>query len=93
MDDYFEIYEFRFVDRKTHARAVVYAREEETALEIIDKWNSLQNIFNWVKRKHRFKKRFYTSIPPYELEQEQGRYIEQNDKKFNAYKVLEKPIF
>ena len=70
MNDYFEIWEFRFVDKKTKARAVIYARTEETALKIIGMWNDLQ-IYHWVKRRFRFKKKYVTKIPPYELEQAQ----------------------
>ena len=31
----------------------------------------MQDIYHWVKPRFRFKKKFVTSMPPYELEQEQ----------------------
>ena len=76
MDDYYEIWEFRFIDQKTKMKAVVYAREETTALKIINIWNDNQDIYKWVKPRFRYKKRIYTSVPPYELEQEQIETIE-----------------
>lgn len=76
MEEQFEIYEFRFVDKKTRMGAVIYARTEEIALRIIQKWNDMQNIYHWVKPRFRFKKKYVTSTPPYELEQEQIETIE-----------------
>ena len=76
MDEYFEIYAFRFVDKKTKSRCEIYARTVETALKIIDMWNSL-GVFTWVKPKFRFMKKCFTSIPPYEVEQEQLNTIKE----------------
>ena len=76
MEDYFEIWEFRFVDKKTKMRSVIYARTEETALKIIGMWNEVQSIYHWVKPRFRFRKKYVTTIPPYELEQEQISTIE-----------------
>ena len=75
MEEYYEIYEFRFVDKKTNFRCAVYARTEETAMKIIEQWNANQDIFHWTKQKFRFKKKCYTTIPPYELEQEQMKGV------------------
>ncbi len=77
MEELFEIWEFRFVDKETKARAVVYARTEETALKIIKMWNNMQSIYYWIKPKFRFKRKYVTSTPPYELEQEQIDTIER----------------
>ena len=85
MEELFEIWEFRFVDKSTHSKAVIYARKEETALEIINMWNEFQDIYHWVKKKFRFKKKMVTSKPPYELEQEQIECIEA--WKNNSYKT------
>ena len=80
MEEQFEIYEFRFVDKRTKMGAVIYARAEETALKIINMWNEMQNIYHWVKPIFRFKKKYVTSIPPYELEQEQINTINEWSK-------------
>ena len=76
-EDLFEIYEFRFIDKVTKAKAVIYARKEETAISIINKWNEIQDIYHWDKVRFRFKRKCYTSKPPYELEQEQLHTIEE----------------
>ena len=36
MNEEFELYEFRYVDKETKTGFCVYAREEKTAQEIID---------------------------------------------------------
>lgn len=81
MKEQFEIYEFRFVDKRTRMGAVIYARTEETALKIINIWNEMQNIYHWAKPRFRFKKKYTTSVPPYELEQEQINTIYEWSKK------------
>ena len=73
----FEIYEFRFVDKKTKLKAVVFARTEETAYRIINIWNEFDDHYHWVKARFRFKKKYMTYIPPYELEQEQENTISE----------------
>ena len=77
MEELFEIYEFRFVDKRTRMGAVIYARTEETALKIINMWNEMQNIYHWVKPRFRFRRKDTTSTPPYELEQEQIQTINE----------------
>ena len=76
MENHYEMWEFSFVDKRTKMRCVVYARTEEIALKIIHTWDSPYNMYCWVKRRFRYKKRVYTSIPPYEVEQEQIETIE-----------------
>lgn len=70
-EEVFEIYEFKFIDKTTKMGAVIYARTEETAMKIISLFNEKIDTYYWEKRRFRFKKLVYTSIPPYELEQEQ----------------------
>lgn len=67
----FDIFEFTYKDKKTKARCCIYAREEKTAQEIIDIVNTDNPLFNFTKKKLFFKKPYTTTIPPYELEQEQ----------------------
>lgn len=66
----YNITEFRFKDKKSGMCCVVYAREEETALEIINIINSNNDVF-WSPKKIGYKKAVNSKIPPYELEQEQ----------------------
>ena len=75
MEELFEIYEFRFIDKKTKSKCVIYARKEETAMKIISLFNEKIDTYYWEKKRFRFKKLVYTSIPPYELEQEQFECI------------------
>ena len=71
MDDLFTMYEFRFVDKKSKLGAVIYARNEEIAVNIINMWNEFQDIYHFIKKRFGFKKKFYTLTAPYELEQAQ----------------------
>lgn len=67
----YEVYEFRYIDKETKTGFCVYARTEEKAQEIIDIEND-HNVYNYVKPKFRkFKRKFLSGKPPYELEQEQ----------------------
>lgn len=71
MNDEFEVYEYRYFDKETKTGFCVYAREEKTAKEIIDIEND-HNIYNFIKPKfRRFKRKYLSGTPPYELEQEQ----------------------
>lgn len=83
---YKDNYSVPFYVSQTRMGAVIYARTEETALKIINMWNDMQNIFQWVKPRFRFKKKCMTSIPPYELEQEQIGTINEWSKK--SHKTL-----
>ena len=57
------------------------ARTEETVLKIIKILNEMQIIYHWVKPRFRFKKKYTTSVPPHELEQEQISTICEWSKK------------
>lgn len=81
MDDYFQIYEFRFVDKDTSMGLVIFARTEEVAIRLVNLWNDSQDIYHWKKKRFQFKKKVYTKIPPYELEQAQEDYILQMKRK------------
>lgn len=82
MNDEFEVFEFRYFDRTTKQAFCVYARKEETAKEIIDIVNKDNPIFHFVKPKlRRFKRRYLSKTPPYELEQEQIEVASNDHKK------------
>ena len=81
MEQTFNIYEFRFVDKSTRMKAVIYARTQETAMKIISIWNDSQDIYHWVKPRFHFIKKMITSIPPYELENEQLEFVEKLKQK------------
>ena len=78
----FEMYQFRFVDKKTKMHAAIYARTEETAYRIINIWNEFDDHYHWVKARFRFKKKYMTYIPPYELEQEQEETVLEMKEKY-----------
>ena len=81
MEQYFDIYEFRFYAKGTKFCFKVYAREEKTALEILD----IENECNFFKFKRlwyrRYKVRCYSKKPPYEIEQQQLELAIQRKKK------------
>lgn len=71
MGEQFEVFEFRYIDKKTKTGFCVYARKEETAKQIIDIEND-HNVYHYVKpRFRRFKRKYISEKAPYELEQEQ----------------------
>ena len=80
----FELYEFRYIDKETKTGFCVYARKEETAKQIIDIEND-HNVYHYVKPKFRFKKKYISEQPPYELEQEQIEVAEKRRKKRYEY--------
>lgn len=81
----FELYEFRYIDKETKTGFCVYARKEETAKQIIDIEND-HNVYHYVKpRFRRFKKKYISEQPPYELEQEQIETAEKRRKKRYEY--------
>lgn len=80
----FELYEFRYIDKETRTGFCVYARDEETADKIITIENSC-NVYHYVKPKFRFKKKYISEQPPYELEQEQIETAEKRRKKRYEY--------
>lgn len=75
-EELFEMWEFRFVDKKSGMKLVVYARYEETAKEIAEPWNENQHTYHWVKKRFRYKKKCFSKIPPYELEQMRYAYFD-----------------
>ena len=76
-EDYYNIFRFRYIDKKARVGFVVYAREEETADKIISIVNK-KNVFFFTKPKikWRFKKAKICTKPPYEIEQEQFEVAE-----------------
>lgn len=74
----FIIYKFVFIDRRTRFKCEIFARTEEKAIQIMELWNSFQDIFHWSipRIKYRYKTKMITEIPPYEIEQEQIDCIE-----------------
>lgn len=74
MKDIFKVWRFRFKNHIT-LPLDIYAREEKTAIEIVNWWNKdLPKEQQWYKPKFRFKHVAYTTTPPYELEQQQIKY-------------------
>lgn len=67
----YEIYEFTYIDRSSRCKFVVYARTLYVANEIIDIENTNNTIFHWIPKKIGFIKKVVSTIPPYELEQQQ----------------------
>lgn len=82
----FEVYEFRYIDKETKSGFCVYARTEEKAQEIVDIEND-HNVYNYVKPMFRFKRKFLSEKPPYELEQEQIEVSKQRRSKRYQYIV------
>ncbi len=71
MGEQFEVFEFRYIDKQTKTGFCVYARTEETAQKIINIEND-HNVYHYVKpRFRRFKRKYLSEKPPYDLEQEQ----------------------
>lgn len=77
MEDLFKICRFRYKNRIT-LPLDVFARKEETADEIVSWWNKgLPKKHQWYKPVFGFKKIFYTTTPPYPLEQQQLECAEE----------------
>ena len=71
MVEVYKIWRFRFKNKFT-LPLDVFARQEETAQEVVDWWNKdLPIEQQWYKPRFRFKRVAYTTLPPYELEQQQ----------------------
>ena len=62
----YKTFEFRYIDKETKLKAVVYARDEETANKIIEIENDGSS-FQFVPR-FRFKRKVLIDIPPNEAE-------------------------
>ncbi|MCF0117444.1 MAG: hypothetical protein HUJ61_05280 [Bacilli bacterium] len=71
MSEEFEVYEFRYIDKETKQGFCVYARTIETADQIITIENE-NNVYHYIKPRFRkFKRKYITEQPPYDLELEQ----------------------
>lgn len=76
MEDIYELWRFRFKNHYT-LPLDVFAREEKTALEVVEYWNKgLPKKQQWYKPIFGYKHSAYSTIPPYELEQQQIEYAQ-----------------
>ena len=71
----FKIYEFRYKDKKSGLGFVLYARKEEFADELANRITNL-GLYSLKRKRIGYKRKGYTDIPPYELEQAQEEYVE-----------------
>lgn len=71
----FKIYEFRYRDKKSGLGFVFYARKEKFAEELARRITSI-GLYSLKRKRIHYKKKGYTDIPPYELEQAQEEYVE-----------------
>lgn len=78
----FEVYEFRYVDKKTKQGFVFYCRNVELADQLAEKITKM-GIYNLRRAKIGFCNKYLTEKPPYELEQEQIEEIERKEKNSN----------
>ena len=79
----FKIYEFRYKDRNSGIGFVFYARNEVFADRLASKITAL-GLYSLQRRKIHYKKKGYTKYPPYELEQNQGKYVEEMEKYYRV---------
>ena len=90
MEYIFQVIRFRFKNRHT-LPLDVYAREEKTALEVVEWWNKdLPKEQQWFKPRFGYKHVSYTSIPPYELEQQQIECATKQYERRKSYEEHEK---
>lgn len=75
----FTINKYKYVDVKTRNKFEIYSRTLEFANELANRI-SMVTIFNLRPAKIGFCKRMVTDQPPYELEQEQLRTVEEWEK-------------
>lgn len=81
----YSIFEYRYIDRNTKSRFCIYSRTQEVADEIITIVNDL-NVYRFEKpRFRRFKRRYLSEMPPYELEQEQLENVKKARNKRYEY--------
>ena len=81
----FQINRYKYVDRKKHTKFVVFARTIEYAESLISRVNALGD-YCLVKARFGFIKKQYSNIPPYEIEQEQLRTIQEWEEVKNGKK-------
>ena len=80
----FEVYEFRYVDKKTKQGFVFYCRNVELADQLAERITKM-GIYNLRRAKIGFQKKYLSEKPPYELEQEQIKTIEKQESKNLKY--------
>ena len=72
----YEVYEFKFKDKKKKEELLIYAKEEETALKILELYN-LDNIFHFEKPRWGYQKIVRIEIEPSALVEQQLDTAEQ----------------
>ena len=72
----FEINKFRYVDKNTKNKFDIYVRHVELADELAKRITDL-GVFDLRRAKIGFCKKMVSDIPPYEVEQEQIKTIEE----------------
>ena len=72
----YEVYEFKFVDKKKKETLLIYAKEEETALKILDIYNT-DNDFIFDKPRFGYQKIVRIEINPTDLVNQQMDTAEQ----------------
>lgn len=86
MEEIYYTNEYHFKDKKLHVGLMIHARNEEIANSILKIVNT-DNFTIFEKRKFRFSKKIYTTIPPYELERNQmDEALKQLDHRRAFYK-------
>ena len=84
----FKINRYHYIDKKCRIKFEIFARKDEFADSLISMINEL-GIYQLRRTKIFFKKEVYVDIPPYELEQAQLDYIE-NEMRICVSKSLNK---
>ena len=72
----YEVYEFKFVDKKKKETLLIYAKEEETALKILDIYNT-DNDFTFDKPRFGYQKIVRIEMEPTDLVNQQMDTAEQ----------------
>ena len=72
----YEVYEFKFVDKKKKETLLIYAKEEETALKILDIYNT-DNDFVFTKPRFGYQKIIRIEMDPTVLVNQQMDTAEQ----------------
>ena len=81
----FKIKKYRYVDRHTRNKFKIFARTEQFADELAKRISKL-GVFDLRRARIRFMQNCVTDIPPYEIEMEQLKSIEEWEKKEEASK-------
>ena len=77
----FETNKYLYKDINTHSKFLIYSRSVEFADSLIERINYL-GVFTLRKAKHRFCTKMVTETPPYELEQEQLKTVEEWEENY-----------